>query len=131
MAKKLILVVDDEKGIQALLKCTLESAGFDVAVAADGAIALALLESTNSDLILLDIGLPGLDGFQALELIQQRYNVPVIMVTARDDVSMVRKALNSGADDYVRKPFGNGELIARIKSVLRRRVSVASKPTLA
>lgn len=124
-----ILVVDDEKGIQDLLKCTLESSGFDVVVAADGTAALALLESRRSDLILLDIGMPGLDGFQALELIQQRYNVPVIMVTGRDDVSMVRKALDSG-DDYVRKPFGNGELIARIKSVLRRRVLTAGTPTL-
>ncbi len=115
-----IMVVDDEQAILRMLTRTLEPEGYDVAVAADGSSALELLEDCRPDLVILDIMMPGLDGFQVLNLIRQRSNVPVIMLTARREVTTLRDALVLGADDYVRKPFGRGELLARIRAKLRR-----------
>jgi len=115
-----IMVVDDEQAILSLLKHTLEPEGYEVVVAADGRSALALLQEHRPDLVLLDIMMPGLDGFQTLDLIRQRSNVPVIMLTARGEVTTVRDALGLGADDYIRKPFHTRELLARIRAKLRR-----------
>ena len=115
-----IMVVDDEQAILRMLTRTLEPEGYDVAVAADGRSALELLENCRPDLVILDIMMPGLDGFQVLNLIRQRSNIPVIMLTARCEVTTLRDALSLGADDYVRKPFGRGELLARIRAKLRR-----------
>jgi len=99
------MVVDDEQAILRLLICTIEPEGYGVVVADNGELALALLEEHKPDLVILDIMMPGLDGFQVLDLIRQRSRVPVIMLTARREVSTARDALNLGADDYVRKPF--------------------------
>jgi len=118
-----LLAVDDEPAILNLLKCTLELSGFDVDVAADGKAALVLFEGKRPDLILLDIGMPGLDGFQVLKLIRQHSNIPVIMVTGKDEVIVARDALVLGADDYVRKPFDTLELVARVRAKLRRSYS--------
>ena len=118
--KQLILAVDDEPDILRLLNRILESAGYDVALATNGALALDLLEKSHPDLVLLDIRMPELDGFQVLGLIRQRSAVPVIMLTANRDVTAVRDALGLGADDYVRKPFRTPELLARIRAKLRR-----------
>ena len=115
-----IMVVDDEQTILSLLKQTLEPEGYEVVVAADGRSALALLEERKPDLVLLDIMMPGLDGFQTLERIRQRSNIPVIMLTAKCEVTTVRDTLGLGADDYVRKPFHTRELLARIRAKLRR-----------
>ena len=115
-----ILAVDDEQAILRLLSRTLEPEGYSVVVAADGRSALNLLEEHKPDLVILDIMMPGLNGFQVLDLIRQRSNVPVIMLTARSEVTTLRDALSLGADDYVRKPFGRGELLARIRAKLRR-----------
>jgi len=123
-----VMAVDDEQAILSLLKRTLEPEGYDVVVAADGRSALALLEKSKPDLVLLDIMMPGLDGFQVLDLIRQRSNVPVIMLTARLEATTVRDTLALGADDYVRKPFGKGELIARIRAKLRRATSEITLP---
>jgi len=123
-----VMAVDDEQAILSLLKRTLEPEGYDVVVAADGRSALALLEKSEPDLVLLDIMMPGLDGFQVLDLIRQRSNVPVIMLTARLEATTVRDTLALGADDYVRKPFGKGELIARIRAKLRRAASEITLP---
>jgi len=117
---QLILVVDDEEPILKLLRVNLSKEGYDVATAADGNSALALIEERSPDLVLLDIMMPGLDGLQVLQLIRQRSNIPVIMLTARQEVTMLDDAITLGADDYVRKPFGIRELKSRIKAKLRR-----------
>ena len=115
-----IMVVDDEQAILRLLKRILEPDGYRVIVADNGSSALALLEEHEPDLVILDIMMPGYDGFQVLDLIRQRSNVPVIMLTARREVTTLRDAIDHGADDYVRKPFGTRELLARIRAKLRR-----------
>lgn len=115
-----VMVIDDDQEMLRMLKRTLELEGYDATVATDGHSALALLEDYKPDLVILDIMMPGLDGFQVLKLIRQRSNVPVIMLTARCEVTSLQKALVLGADDYVRKPFRIRELLARIKAKLRR-----------
>ncbi len=115
-----IMVVDDEQAILRLLNRTLEPEGYGVVAANNGETALDLLEKHKPDLIILDVMMPGLDGFQVLDRIRQRSNVPVIMLTARREVTTVRDALALGADDYVRKPFHTRELLARIRAKLRR-----------
>jgi len=118
--RQLILVVDDEKPILKLLRVNLSKEGYNVVTAADGKSALALLDKQRPDLVLLDIMMPGLDGLQVLDLIRQRSNVPIIMLTARQEVNVLDDAITLGADDYVRKPFSIRELKARIKAKLRR-----------
>ena len=121
MKKRLyIMVVDDEQTIPSLLSRTLEPEGYGVVIADNGRSAMKLLEEHTPDLIILDIMMPGLDGFQVLGLIRQRFSVPVIMLTAKREVNTARDALNLGADDYIRKPFCKGELLARIRAKLRR-----------
>ena len=115
-----IMVVDDEQAILRLLKRTLEPEGYGVVLADNGRSALTLLEEHWPDLVILDIMMPGLDGFQVLDFIRQRSSVPVIMLTARGEVTTLRDALSLGADDYVRKPFRTQELLARIRAKLRR-----------
>jgi len=115
-----IMVIDDEQEILRLLKRTLEPEGYDVVTANGGVSALLLMEERRPDLVILDIMMPGLDGFQVLDLIRQRSSIPIIMLTARNEVTTVRDALGLGADDYVRKPFHTRELLARIRAKLRR-----------
>ncbi len=115
-----IMVVDDEQVILCLLSRTLKPEGYGVIVTDNGRSALELLEEHRPDLIILDIMMPGLNGFQVLALIRQRCSVPVIMLTAKREASTARNALNLGADDYIRKPFYKGELLARIRTKLRR-----------
>ena len=124
-----IMVVDDEQAILRLLKRTLEPEGYGVILADSGSSALDLLEDSRPDLVILDIMMPGLDGFQVLDLIRQRSNVPIIMLTARSEVTTLRDALSLGADDYVKKPFGRGELLARIRAKLRRAGVEVTMPT--
>jgi len=115
-----ILVIEDEQDMLQLLRRILESEGYSVILAVDGTYGMTLLRETKPGLVLLDIMMPGLDGFQVLDLIRQRSNVPVIMLTARREVTTVRDTLALGADDYVRKPFHTRELLARIRAKLRR-----------
>ena len=115
-----IMVVDDDLEMLRLLERTLELEGYGVTLAADGSSALALLRDCEPDLVILDIIMPGPDGFQVLDLIRQRSNIPVIMLTARCEVTSLDKALALGADDYVRKPFRPLELVARVQAKLRR-----------
>jgi len=117
---QLVLVVDDQQETLGMLTRTLELEGYDVAVATDGNSALALLEKHKPDLIILDIVMLELDGFQVLNLIRQRSNVPIIMLTGKREMTSVHRALNLGADDYVRKPFSTHEVVARVKAKLRR-----------
>ncbi|MDR2660532.1 MAG: response regulator YycF [Lactobacillaceae bacterium] len=114
-----ILVVDDEKSISEVIKYNLEKEGYEVVVATDGKEALETFQSEKPDLILLDQMLPELDGFEVLREIRQTSNLPVIMVTARDDEIDKVLGLELGADDYVTKPFSNRELMSRVKARLR------------
>ena len=115
-----IMAVDDEQTILRLLKRTLELEGYGVIVADNGRSALNLLEEHGPDLVILDIMMPGLDGFQVLHLIRQRSNVPVIMLSGNREQATKIDTLVLGADDYIGKPFHAGELLARIKAKLRR-----------
>jgi DNA-binding response OmpR family regulator len=124
-----ILVIDDQEYILRLVEATLVPEGYDVVLAYGGKEGLEKVGETSPDLILLDIGMPGLNGFEVLRIIRERYNTPVIMLTAVRDAPSVRDALNIGADDYVRKPFKRGELLARIRAKLRRAGSELTPPT--
>ena len=118
MAK--ILVVDDEASIVTMLAYNLKKEGYDVVTADDGEVALEKFESENPDLLLLDIMMPKMDGYEVCRKIREKSNVPIIMLTARADEVDKVVGLEMGADDYVTKPFGNRELIARVKANLRR-----------
>ena len=115
-----IMIVDDEPEIRRLLKRTLELEGYGVTSAEDGNSALATMEECQPDLVMLDIVMPGLNGFQVLNLIREHSDVPIIMLTGRCEVTSLRDALVLGADDFIRKPFHTKELLARIQAKLRR-----------
>ncbi|HAA3348618.1 TPA_asm: DNA-binding response regulator [Listeria monocytogenes] len=126
MAEKKILVVDDEKPIADIVKFNLNKEGFDVYCAYDGDEALELVEEVQPDLILLDTMLPGRDGIEVCREVRKKYDMPIIMVTAKDSEIDKVIGLELGADDYVTKPFSNRELIARVKANLRRHSQVSS-----
>ena len=115
-----ILVVDDELKIARLVRDYLLEAGFDVVTASDGPRAIAEARSPRPDLIVLDIGLPGLDGLDVTRSIRRYSDTPIVMLTARSDETDRIIGLELGADDYVVKPFSPRELVARVKAVLRR-----------
>ncbi|WP_206340162.1 response regulator transcription factor [Blastococcus litoris] len=116
-----LLVVDDEPNIRELLSASLRYAGFEVATAADGQQALALAESFRPDLLVLDVMMPGLDGFGVVRRLRQSgRHTPVLFLTARDGADDKVSGLTLGGDDYVTKPFSLDEVIARIRAVLRR-----------
>lgn len=115
-----ILVVDDEPELRHMIGRYLQAEGFDVDQAADGAAAISRLHDSPVDLVLLDVGLPGIDGFEVLRTIRSRSDVAVIMLTARTEEVDRIVGLTVGADDYVTKPFSPRELVARIRAVLRR-----------
>ena len=117
---KTILVVDDEPKIADLARDYLEHAGFTVRTAADGEAALAAVRRDRPDLVVLDLGLPRLDGLDVTRAIRRDSNLPVIMLTARDDELDKLVGLELGADDYLTKPFSPRELVARVRAVLRR-----------
>jgi DNA-binding response OmpR family regulator len=118
--EKCILVVDDEPSIQHFIKRNLELRSFRVSLAINGLEALAQFEQANFSLIILDIMMPGMDGLEVCRRIRQRSTVPIIILTALDEETDKIAALDQGADDYLTKPFGVGELMARVKAVLRR-----------
>ena len=115
-----ILVVEDEMKISRLVRDYLEEAGFRVTVAADGAAALASARGAKPDLLVLDLGLPSLDGLDVARELRRTSSVPIVMLTARGDESDRIVGLELGADDYVVKPFSPKELVARVRAVLRR-----------
>ncbi|MCC6628589.1 MAG: response regulator transcription factor [Chloroflexi bacterium] len=120
MRKQLVLVVDDEAPIQRFLRAELEAQGFRVLLAGNGVDALQHLEDDRPDLVLLDVMMPEMDGFETLRRLRQHSPVPVIMLTARGSDTDKVRGLQSGADDYITKPFNPEELSARIGAVLRR-----------
>ena len=120
MAGIKILVVDDDSNICELLRLYLEKEGFDAVIASDGAQAVAAFDTEKPDLILLDVMMPLLDGWQVCREIRKKSQCPIIMITAKGEVFDRVLGLELGADDYVVKPFETKEVIARIKAVLRR-----------
>jgi DNA-binding response OmpR family regulator len=120
MNRHRILVVDDEADIRLLLKELLERAGYDVEEAEDGRQALRLFYANPPALVILDITMPEMDGYQVLERLRDLSDVPVIMLTARSQELEKVRGLSAGADDYVPKPFGRQELLARVQALLRR-----------
>ncbi len=119
MAEK-ILVVEDEIALQETLAYNLRRQGYEVETAGDGPTALNYAHSFAPDLILLDVMLPGIDGFELCRILRQDLNTPVLMLTARDDEIDRVVGLEVGADDYMTKPFSMRELMARVKAMLRR-----------
>ena len=115
-----ILLVDDEPRIVQLARDYLEHAGFTVVTAADGIAALAVARTRQPDLVVLDLGLPGMDGLDVARTLRRDSRVPIIMLTARSDESDKLVGLELGADDYLTKPFSPKELVARVRAVLRR-----------
>ncbi len=130
-----LLVVDDEPNIRELLSASLRYAGFEVETAADGQQALALAETFRPDLLVLDVMMPGLDGFGVVRRLRQAgRRTPVVFLTARDAAEDKVSGLTLGGDDYVTKPFSLDEVLARIRAVLRRTTSAspaAESPRLA
>ena len=117
---KTVLVVDDEPKIVQLARDYLEHAGFAVVSASDGRAALATARVSRPDLIVLDLGLPELDGLDVARTLRRDSTVPIVMLTGRGDEADKIAGLEIGADDYVTKPFSPKELVARIRAVLRR-----------
>lgn len=125
-----VLVVEDEEAIASLVRAYLERDGYRVTWARTGAEALAALERASPQLIVLDIGLPDVDGFDLCRQLRVRGSVPIIMLTARDEEADRVAGLELGADDYIAKPFSPRELVARIKVVLRRSTAPVHADTL-
>ena len=118
--KPRLLVVDDDEDIRALLRLVLERAGYDVDEQTDGRSALRAFHMGRHDLVVLDVTMPDLDGWEVLDRIRDLSEVPVLMLTARDSETDRVRGLRAGADDYVTKPFDRDELLARIEGLLRR-----------
>ena len=115
-----ILVADDDRSIQMLYAEELEEEGYDFTGATSGDSAFSLMHQCQPDLIILDITMPGLNGFQVLDLIRRKSRVPVIMLIGRGDMTTLRESMEIGADDFIRKPFYSLELVARVRAKLRR-----------
>ena len=128
MKRASVLVIDDEADIRGLLRELLERAGYEVAEGVNGRDGLRALYATSPDLVLLDVSMPELDGWQTLERIRDVSDVPVVMLTARAAELEKVRGLKAGADDYVTKPFGRQELLARVEAHLRRAGERAEQP---
>ena len=131
MSAARVLVVDDDDDIRGLLRALLERAGYEVSDAPDGRAGLRELFAGSPDLVILDVAMPGLDGWATLGRIREVTDVPVLMLTARDAELERVRGLQSGADDYVVKPFGRRELVARVDVLLRRPRSGGGQDTYA
>ncbi|MVX66681.1 response regulator [Clostridium chromiireducens] len=126
-SKPYILVVEDDKPIRNFIVASLKAQGFNYIETEKGAEAIALSMSHKPDLIILDLGLPDMDGIDVIANIRQWSKVPIIIVSARESERQKIEALDKGADDYLTKPFGIGELLARVRVSLRHRVSSANE----
>jgi two-component system KDP operon response regulator KdpE len=115
-----VLVVDDEPQIRRVLRLALEAQGLDLRVAADGESALDLLREWPPDLVITDLSMPGIDGLALCQRIRKKSAVPIIVLSVKGEERMKVAALDAGADDYVTKPFGMDELLARVRAIMRR-----------
>ena len=118
--KQKILIVDDDNNIAELISLYLTKECYDTIIVNDGESVMPLMETQNPNLILLDIMLPGIDGYQVCREVRAKYSIPIIMLSAKGEVFDKVLGLELGADDYIEKPFDSKELVARVKSVLRR-----------
>jgi two-component system KDP operon response regulator KdpE len=123
-----VLIVDDEIAIQRFLRVALNGQGFIVSEASTGQGALQVLAMERPDLIILDLGLPDMDGVEVTRRAREWSTVPIIILSVREQEVDKIAALDAGADDYLTKPFGIGELLARIRTVMRRKVTESSEP---
>jgi two-component system KDP operon response regulator KdpE len=123
-----ILVVEDDRALRTVLVGALQSGGFEVEQAADGSAGVHALRAKTFDIVLLDIGLPFVDGWRVLSTLEGRRGPSVIVISARGDQADKVRALDMGADDYLAKPFGSDELLARIRAVLRRAQPPTQQP---
>ncbi|HSR33500.1 MAG TPA: response regulator transcription factor [Anaerolineae bacterium] len=128
MKEPKVLVVDDEPETVKYVSANLRARGYQVLTAEDGRMALAVLSESVVDLIILDIMMPGPDGFEICQTIRRRSGVPIIMLSARGQEKDVVRALDLGADDYLTKPFGVEEMLARVRAALRRTAQTESTP---
>jgi DNA-binding response OmpR family regulator len=128
MSRASILVIDDDAGMRELLRAMLERAGYGVTTANDGRAGLRRAYSLRPDLIILDVSMPELDGWEALDRIRDLSDVPVALLTGRTGESDKVRGLRGGADDYVTKPFGRQELLARVEALLRRSAGRSETP---
>jgi two-component system alkaline phosphatase synthesis response regulator PhoP len=128
IAMSRVLVVDDDPGIVKLVRTYLEQVGFEVAVAYDGKKAMQIARNDRPDLVILDLMLPEMDGWDVCRALRKESDVPIIMLTARVEESDKLIGLELGADDYVTKPFSPRELVARVRSVLRRVEGMPARP---
>ncbi len=128
MTSSTILVVDDEPQIRRVMRTTLTSHGYTVLEARSGEEALEKMRSERPDLVLLDINMPGMGGLEVCREIRDRHDVPIVMLTVRNTERDKVRALDAGADDYVVKPFGMEELLARIRAALRRATPAETVP---
>ena len=121
MNKPTILVVEDDSSVRSLITTTLKAHGYKFLTAANGEMAVMMASSHNPDIMLLDLGLPDIDGVEVIRRIREWSNLPIIVLSARSEDSDKIEALDQGADDYLTKPFHLAELNARVKSLIRRR----------
>ncbi len=127
-SKQKILIVDDDNNIAELLSLYLTKECFDVTIVNDGESVLPIVEKDPPNLILLDLMLPGLDGYQVCRLVRSKHDIPIIIMSAKGEVFDKVLGLELGADDYIEKPFDNKETIARVKAVLRRYKAAPVEP---
>jgi DNA-binding response OmpR family regulator len=126
--RKRVLVVEDEPDLRRTLDKVLTVAGFTVLLAADGRTGLRAVHAEKPDALVLDIGLPGLDGWQVLARVRDLSDVPVLLLTAHGTEADKVRGLRAGADDYLTKPYGNAELVARVQALLRRGAAAVPTP---
>jgi two-component system KDP operon response regulator KdpE len=129
-SEPLILIIEDEQPIRRFLRAALTSEGYRVSEAVSGEEGLRMATSQPPDLVILDLGLPDLDGQEVLGRLREWYTAPIIIVSARDQEPQKVRALDQGADDYVTKPFGIGELLARMRNAIRHAERVAPHATV-
>lgn len=125
-----VLCVDDEPNMRRTLAANLRARGFDVDLAENGERAVELAKSRKPDVVILDLGLPGMSGLEVIRTLRHWTSIPIIVLSARDAEFDKIGALDAGADDYVSKPFGMGELLARVRSAVRRAVAVDESPVI-
>lgn len=126
--KKTLVVIDDEVQIRRLLKVSLEANGFDIVEAANAKDGIAAVASYSPEAVILDLGLPDLDGMQVLKQLREWFEKAIVILSVRDSESQIVEALDVGADDYVTKPFGIPELLARIRVAIRNRSKELAAP---
>ena len=123
-----VLLIEDEVQLRRLLKITLENAGYETAAVENGYVGLAEVAGGRADVIVLDLGLPDIDGVEVLRRLREWSQIPVLVLTVRDTEDSMIAALDAGADDYLTKPFSSRELLARLRAVLRRAQPVVDNP---